>query len=125
MGAWQAYVASGGITAARLIQSLLCLNYPDDYVQKGWHGTLMIWATVLLAFFVNSVLGRWLPCMEGFILYLHVLCLFAVIITLAYLSRHIDADQVFTTWSNEGGWPSNGLAFFAGLITNVAPFLGK
>ncbi|XXH02250.1 hypothetical protein Hte_008619 [Hypoxylon texense] len=121
---WQSMVAMGGILSATLIQDLLVLNHPETYAPKGWHGTLLIWATVTLAFLVNSILGRWLPKIEGFILYLHVIGFFAVIIPLLYLAKRVDATTVFTQWSNDGGWPTMGLAFFVGIITNVGPFIG-
>ncbi|KAI0911324.1 amino acid/polyamine transporter I [Ustulina deusta] len=121
---WQSIVAMGGILTATLIQGLLVLNYPDEYVPQGWQGTLLIWATIILSFVVNSVLGRWLPKIEGFILYFHVLDFFAIIIPLLYLSERVDAVEVFTTWNNDGGWSSTGLAFFVGIITNVGPFIG-
>ncbi|KAI5923506.1 putative GABA permease [Camillea tinctor] len=121
---WQSMVTMGGVLSATLIQGLLYLNYPDSFTAEGWHGTLLIWATVALAWFVNSTLGRWLPKIEGFILYLHVLGFFAITIPLLHLSQRVDAAQVFTTWSNGGGWPSMGLAFFVGIVTNVGPFIG-
>lgn len=122
---WQSIVAMGGILTATLIQGLLVLNYPDEYVPQGWQGTLLIWATIILSFVVNSVLGRWLPKIEGFILYFHVLGFFAIIIPLLYLSERVEAVEVFTTWNNDGGWASTGLAFFVGIITNVGPFIGN
>ncbi|KAI1358922.1 amino acid/polyamine transporter I [Xylaria arbuscula] len=121
---WQSIVAMGGILCSTLIQGLLVLNYPDSYTPKGWHGTLMIWATIVLSFVVNSALGRWLPKIEGFILYLHVIGFFALMIPLVYLGRKVSAETVFTSWNNDGGWPTTGLAFFVGIITNVGPFLG-
>lgn len=114
----------GGILCATLIQGLLVLNYPNSYVSQGWHGTLLIWATVVLAFAVNSILGRWLPRIEGFILYLHVIGFFAIAIPLLYLGDRVDATEVFTNWNNDGGWPSMGLSFLVGIITNVGPFIG-
>ncbi|KAI0536257.1 amino acid permease-domain-containing protein [Xylaria digitata] len=110
---WQSIVAMGGILTATLIQGLLVLNYSNGYVPQGWKGTLLIWATVILSFVI-----------EGFILYLHVLAFFAIIIPLIYLGERANAAEVFTTWNNDGGWSSTGLAFFVGIITNVGPFIG-
>ncbi|KAI1371399.1 amino acid/polyamine transporter I [Hypoxylon crocopeplum] len=121
---WQSMVGMGGILCATLIQDLLVLNYPNTYTPQGWHGTLLIWATVVLAFVVNSILGRRLPTIEGFILYLHILGFFALIIPLLHLAKRVDATVVFTQWNNDGGWPSTGLAFFVGIITNVGTFIG-
>jgi choline transport protein len=122
---WQAMVAMGGTLGATLIQTLLTLNYPEEYTEKGWHGTLLIWATVIVAFVINSVLGRWLPKIEGLILYLHILGFFAIIIPLLHLSSKVDSHQVFTSWNNDGGWSTMGLAFFVGIVSNVGPFIGK
>ncbi|GAW16742.1 hypothetical protein ANO14919_061790 [Xylariales sp. No.14919] len=121
---WQSIVTMGGILCATLIQGLLVLNYPNSYTPQGWHGTLLIWATVILSFVVNSTFGRWLPKIEGFILYLHVIGFFALIIPLLYLGERISPVEVFTTWNNDGGWSSTGLAFFVGIITNIGPFIG-
>ncbi|KAF2790303.1 hypothetical protein K505DRAFT_352032 [Melanomma pulvis-pyrius CBS 109.77] len=121
---WQAMVAMSGCLCATIIQALLVLNYPDSYSSRGWHGTLLIWSAVMLAFFVNSVLGRWLPKIEGFILYLHVFGFFGILVPLMYLAKRVTAEQVFTQWNNGGGWPSHGLSFLVGMITNIGPFVG-
>ncbi len=101
------------------------LNHPNSYVAEGWQGTLLIWATVILSFVINSFLGRWLPKIEGFILYLHIFGYFALIIPILHLADRIPASEVFTTWKNEGGWPYMGLAFLVGIISNIGPFIGS
>jgi choline transport protein len=118
-------VTMGGILSGTLIQALLALNYGESYASKGWHTTLFIWASVALSFAVNSVFGRWLPKIEGFILYLHILGFFAIIIPLLHLAPRVSAKEAFTTWANEGGWPSMGLSFLVGMIANVGPFIGE
>jgi len=122
---WQSMVVMSGVLCATLIQGLLVLNYPEHVSLRGWHGTLLIWSAVILAFFVNSTLGRWLPKIEGFILYLHLLGFFAIIIPLLYLAKRVTAKEVFTHWNNNGGWPSIGLSFLVGMITNIGPFIGE
>ncbi|KAF2815717.1 uncharacterized protein BDZ99DRAFT_505438 [Mytilinidion resinicola] len=121
---WQAMVAMSGCLCATLIQGLLVLNHPDSYTSHGWHGTLLIWSAVIFAFIVNSILGRWLPKIEGFILYVHVFGFFAILIPLLQLAKRVTAEEVFTKWNNEGGWPSMGLSFLVGMITNIGPFIG-
>ena len=100
------------------------LNYPESYNAQGWHGTLLIWSATILAFTVNSVLGRWLPKIEGFILYLHVFGFFAILVPLLHLAKRVTAREVFTQWNNDGGWSSMGLSFLVGMITNIGPFVG-
>ena len=122
---WQAMVQMSGCLCATLIQGLLVLNYPEKYQAHGWHGTLLIWSAVIMAFLVNSILGRWLPKIEGFILYLHLLGFFGIIIPMLYLAKRVTAEEVFTHWNNGGAWPSMGLSFLVGMITNIGPFIGK
>ena len=65
-----------------------------------------------------------LPKFEGFILVLHILGFFCVLIPLVYLSEHTSAHDVFTQFLNTGNWPTQGLSFFVGLIGMGFSFLG-
>lgn len=121
---WQALVASGGYLGGTVIQGLIVLNNPD-YEFRRWHGTLLFWAIVAFAVFLNTVTSRLLPKVEGLILVLHLLGFFAIFFPLVYMAPHGKAVDVFTTFLNEGGWPTQGLSFFVGLIGNVFAFLGK
>ena len=121
---WQALVASGGYLGGTVIQGLIVLNNPDYNFQR-WHGTLLFWAIVSFALFLNTVTSRLLPKVEGLILCLHLLGFFAIFIPLVYMAPHGRAVDVFTVFLNEGGWPTQGLSFFVGLIGNVFAFLGK
>ena len=58
-------------------------------------------------------------------LLIHILGFFGVLIPLIYLSEHKSASEVFTTFENLGGWSSNGVSFFVGLITVMGVFLGR
>jgi hypothetical protein len=58
------------------------------------------------------------------ILCLHILGFFAILIPLVYLAPHGTAKDVFATFINGGGWSTNGVSFFVGLITSVFSFLG-
>jgi len=120
---WQASVAGGGYLSGTMIQGLLVLNYPA-YDWKQWHGTLLLWAVILVAVFINTVVSSALPMLESIILILHVLGFFAIVIPLVYMSSHGSASDVFTSFVNEGGWSTQGLSFFVGIIGNVFAFLG-
>ena len=122
---WQAVVAGSGFLCGTFIQGLMVLNNPTSYTFKRWHGTLLFWATILLALFVNTLLARWLPKIEGFILALHVLGFFAIIFPLVYLSDHASASEVFTQFLNEGNLPTQGISFLVGMISGVGTFVGK
>lgn len=121
---WQALVASGAFLCASLIQALIILNHPS-YNFKAWHATLIFWAVLIVAVLVNTVVSSMLPKIEGLILILHVLGFFAVLIPLVYMSPSKGtAKDVFTVFLNQGGWSSQGLSFFIGLMGSVFSFLG-
>jgi len=86
---------------------------------------LILWGVILVAVFVNTVISRHLPKIEGVILILHVVGFFAILIPLVTLSPQNSASEVFTTFQNLGGWDSMGLSFFVGLTGTVFAFLGS
>lgn len=106
-----------------MIQGLLVLNYPL-YNFERWHGTLLMYAALLFAVFVNTIAARLLPKIEGLILIVHVLGFFAILIPVAYLSSHNDAHTVFVAFVNEAGWSSDGLAFLVGAVSLNLVFIG-
>lgn len=121
---WNANTAAGAFFGATMVQGLLVLNYPD-YGYERWHGTLLIYAALIVVVIVNTVGARLLPKIEGVILILHLLGFFAILIPLVYLAPHGSPAFVFSQFSDEAGWNSNGLAWFVGLISTNLPFIGK
>lgn len=120
---WWANAASGVYFGATVTQGLLVLNYPG-YGYERWHGTLLMFAALLLCVVVNSIGARLLPKVEGLILILHILGFFAVLIPLVYLAPHKDAEFVFGTFINSSGWGNSGLVWFIGLMGTNLPFIG-
>jgi amino acid transporter len=119
---WQAGAASGTFLAGTMIQGLLALNNPT-YGYKRWHGTLLLYAVLALSLFVNTILIRLMPYLEGCILVLHVLGFFAILIPLVHLAPMSSAKFVFATFINEGGYP-DGLSWFVGLTASSVLFIG-
>ena len=117
-------MASAGLLSAFLIQGIVILNYPQ-YNPQRWHGTLLLWAVILVAALTNTIIGSLLPMLEGLILIIHVLGFFAILIPLVCMSPHGSASDVFTNFVNEGGWSSQGLSFWVGIIGNVFAFIGE
>ncbi|GAA5848831.1 hypothetical protein JCM8547_006361 [Rhodosporidiobolus lusitaniae] len=76
----------------------------SDYVPERWHTSLMLWAVVLFALFVNiygfRILGL-LNTAMGFL-----------------------ASYVFAEFINETGWSSDGVAFFIGLVGSAFSTIG-
>jgi choline transport protein len=121
--AWQAVLASAALLGGTMIQGLLILNYPD-YVFYAWQGTLLFYAIVALALFVNTVLARLLPAIESGILVIHIVGFFGILIPLVYLAPHGSPSDVFTLFNNGGGWATDGLSFFVGETTVMFAFVG-
>ncbi|KAI9641950.1 hypothetical protein NHQ30_009819 [Ciborinia camelliae] len=122
---WQGVVASGGYLTGTLVQGLIVLTVPTYSVSEtAWQGTLLYWAAIFFAVFINTVVSSLLPKFEGLILVLHILGFFAILIPLVILAPHDTAADVFTTWLNGGNWPTQGVSFFIGLVGNVFAFIG-
>jgi hypothetical protein len=122
--AWQSATAGIGFLTSSLIQGVASLNYPN-YVAKRWHQTLIFWACVLVAIFINTVISRLLPKIEGIVLVLHVLGFFAILIPLLSMApAKVNASDVFTEFYNGGGWPTTGLSFMLGFTAQCWNFLG-
>ena len=112
---WQAVVASGGFICANLIQGMAVLGNAT-YVPKPWATTLLLWAIVLFAVFINTVISRALPKIESLIMILHGIGFFAVLIPLVCMAPYGKASEIFTVFLNDGEWPTQGLSFLVGLL---------
>src|ERR1700734_1793681 len=118
---WQSAVAGVGFLNASLIQGISALN-STSYSPTPWQATLIFWAVVLVAVFVNTVVSSLLPKVEGLVLILHVLGFFAILIPLVSMGPHGDATDVFTVFVNRGGWPTMGVSFMVGLVATTWNF---
>lgn len=123
VGGWQGSVSSSALLTGNMILGLASLNN-IDFQPQLWQGTLLFWAIFLFAVFINTLVSSALPKFEGLILVLHVLGFFAILIPLITLGPHADAKEVFTTWTNNGGFSSQGLSFMVGIMGNVFAFVG-
>jgi len=85
---------------------------------------MLFWATIVFAVFINTVVSIALPKFEGLILFFHIIGFFAILIPFVVLGPHDSVSNVFTTFSNGGNWPTQGLSFFVGLLGNVFAFFG-
>ena len=96
----------------------------QNYSPKPWVTTLLLWAVVLLAVFINTIVSRALPKLESLIMVLHIVGYFAVLIPLVYMAPQGKASDVFMVFLNNGEWPTTGLSFFIGLLGPVFAFGG-
>ncbi|PLB47794.1 amino acid transporter [Aspergillus steynii IBT 23096] len=120
---WQAFTASAAFLGATMVQGCVTLRY-ESYRPERWHGTMIYWAILLLAFMVNTVGIRFLPLIEGVILIIHVISFLAVLVALVILAPHKNAEYVFTTFENNSGWQNDGVAWLIGLLSAAYVLVG-
>ncbi|CBY00789.1 similar to amino acid permease [Plenodomus lingam JN3] len=127
---WSAAVGwvSGIPACAQMLSSLLIgmvlLAYPDAQIGELWHVTLIMFLWLLLMVGFNLFLAQHLPLAEGIVLVLHVFAFFAFLILFWNMAERSPANQVFTTWTNGGGWSSMGVSALVGLGTPLWCFIG-
>lgn len=123
---WIAALTSVCFFVADLVLQLVSLNdFNTSFVREGWHGTLLLWAVLLLCVFINVFISGALPAIEVVVLIVHILGFFGILVPLVYLTpTHNSAKQIFTTFHNTGRWSTQALAFFVGLQGNALAFVG-
>ena len=122
--AWQAGSASGSFLTGTIIQGLIGVNNPD-YEATSWQGTLLVFAMVLVIYLFNVYAYKQMPMMQNFLLVIHTLGFFVVVIVLWAMAPKQSATAVFTQFTNEGGWSSTGLALMIGQISAIYGSLSK
>ncbi len=124
--AWQATITSLTFLLAAQIQGLVVLNWPN-YGFERWHTTLMMWCILLGAYVINVWAVRILPVTEMFSGACHILFFIILTIVMIVLGHRngATADFVFTTFIDETGWDSKGVAFFIGLLPCIWCIVGK
>ncbi|OOG00708.1 hypothetical protein ASPCADRAFT_125721 [Aspergillus carbonarius ITEM 5010] len=104
--------------AATMIQGLVVLNH-ETYEMKRWQSTLVYWALVGLSTAINIWGRRLLSVVEGVSLLVHICAFIAITAVLWACSptKH-SAKFVFTSFVNNSGWSSNGVAWSIGLLSS-------
>ncbi|EON66770.1 hypothetical protein W97_06018 [Coniosporium apollinis CBS 100218] len=120
---WQVGNASLAFLVSGQIQGLLILT-SESYVPQRWHGTMLVIAINLFAQAFNTFLARKLPLVEGIVLILHIFGFFAILVPLLVLGERAPAKEVFTTFTDGGGWGNTGLSCLVGILTPVFSFIG-
>jgi hypothetical protein len=120
---WQAATTVCAYLGAIILQGLFVLNHPT-YVSQRWHGTLLLYAVLLMTLFVNTVMIKYLPALEGLILILHILLFFAILIPVVHLAPISSPSFVFTSFINASGYRSDGLSWLVSLTASSILFIG-
>jgi len=105
------------------MQGLITLSV-SSYNAQPWHGTLIVIGVVCFTVFFNTFLAKRLPFVEGMMLILHIVGLFAIMIPLWILAPRNNSTAVFTEFRNNGGWSTKGTSFMVGLNPLVVSLLG-
>ncbi|GAA6040324.1 hypothetical protein JCM8097_009422 [Rhodosporidiobolus ruineniae] len=97
-----------------------------EYIPERWHTSLILWAVVLLALFVNIFAFRLLgPLNTGMgLLGIGTLVVLIVVLLARQEGPYNDAEYVFATFVNQTGWGSDGVAFFLGLVGSAFSTIG-
>jgi choline transport protein len=109
---------------ASLVQAVITLNVPT-FQPTDWQAVLLMDAVLIISMIVNTWLGFILPTLEVMIFIVHIIGFFAVLVPMASLSPIGSVNDIFTTFFNGGGWPSQGLSFCIGIQGLAAAFLGE
>jgi len=120
---WQGSVVGLSFLAGTIIQGLIILN-DASYVPHQWHGTLLVIAVVTFCIIFNTSLAQKLPLIEGLVLLLHVIGLFAIIVPLWVLAPRNSAEVALLQFNNGGNWSSVRVAFMIGLLTPLGSMMG-
>ena len=120
---WQALITSSAYEVGSLIDGLFYLVWPS-HSDMSWRVWLLLWTVLLVAVLTNTIIGAHLPRFEIAFLTLQGLGFLVTIIPLVSASSHQSASHVFTSFVNDGGWSSQTLSFWVGIVGNVFAFLG-
>jgi amino acid transporter len=106
-----------------MIQGLIILNYPDTYIPKQWHGSLLMFAFLSICIIFNTFLAKRLPLVEGLFVFVHILGIL-IFIPLWVLSPTREGASPLVEFYNPGGWSSNGIATLVGSLAPVTTLIG-
>jgi len=91
---------------------------------QRWHGTMLVIGVSVFCVLFNVFLAKSLPLVEILLLIIYVVGFFAIIIPLWLLAPRTGAHDVFTEFSNAGGWNSIGTAVMIGMSGTIASLAG-
>ena len=72
----------------------------------------------------NILLTRYIPKVQTAFFVLHTLAFFAVLVPICVSAPKASAAEVFTGFSNTGGWSSMGFAVLAGQLSAIYMMCG-
>ncbi|KAK5694057.1 hypothetical protein LTR97_009676 [Elasticomyces elasticus] len=116
--AWQAGYAQGVLLAGTQIQTII-LIMNDNYAFPAWQGTLLTFAAILISYVVNVYGVRSLPYWQVPLFAIGTMAYFAYIVPVWINAPKATHKEVWTGFSNTGGWPNMVLAVFVGQLSGI------
>jgi choline transport protein len=107
-----------------VIQGLIVLNNEDTYIYQAWHATLLTIAVIIFASMFNTILAVRLPLIEGALLALHVVGLFAIILPLWVMAPRGNVHDTLLKFTTTAGWSDVSLASPIGMVSVIAILVG-
>ncbi|KAK4902333.1 hypothetical protein LTR27_001237 [Elasticomyces elasticus] len=115
--------AIGIFIVGSLIQTIISIN-DESYGFAAWQCTLLAFGAMLIAY-CGSVYGsKALPHWQNAVFAVHIMAYFAYIIPIWVSAPTATHKQVWTEFSNEGGWSSMGLTVLIGQLTGISQQVG-
>jgi choline transport protein len=121
--AWQAGNALGVFLVGTLVQSIISINKPS-YTFPPWQATLLVTGAVCIAFIGNVFGSKILPHWQNAVFAIHIMAYFAFIIPIWVNAPRASSQQVWTGFSNSGGWSSLGLSVMTGQLSGIYTQVG-
>lgn len=123
---WLAGTAAAMFLSGSAMMGLIVVTQPN-YVPEAYHGYLFTVMVASFALFVNTVLARYLPRLEGVVFVLFIIAFMATLVVLWVLAPRLSAGgkrdahgddsslivraaEVFGTITKGEGWSSLGLS---------------
>ncbi|KAK5128831.1 hypothetical protein LTR85_000164 [Meristemomyces frigidus] len=116
--AWQAGFAQGILLAGTQIQTII-LVMNEDYSFPAWQGTLLSFAAILVSYGLNVYGVRSLPYWQVPVFAIGTMTYFAFIVPVWVNAPKATSSEVWTGFSNTGGWPSMTLAVLVGQLSGI------
>ncbi|KAM0695670.1 hypothetical protein Q7P36_004152 [Cladosporium allicinum] len=120
---WQSAMPTVAFVGAQQTLALISVC-KSDFVIQGWHGALLTMAYVLSAILFNTYAIGKMPVLEGLAVVLHIFGFFAFLIIFWVMGPRAPAEQTLTTFSDDNGWGSLGLATLIGMVGPTTTYLG-
>lgn len=101
-----------------LIQTMILVN-DENYAFPSWQGTLLAFGAMGFAYVGNVYGNKIMPYWQNAVMCIHILGYLGYIVPIWCNAPRATHQQVWSSWQNEGGWSSIGLAVMVGQLSGI------